>query len=125
MGLGGRSQILIEATPAAGQHYQSGVVTRAARSISSRSDRRCCAPVVTATQLSPGRQGPAQPADSSAAVGHQVKQVRREHHVNGAITDRQRGHIGIDSAGRATPAQHAGRQVTPHGAHPRFPSALR
>jgi hypothetical protein len=22
--------------------------------------------------------------------------VRREHHVNGAITDRQRGHIGID-----------------------------
>jgi hypothetical protein len=48
MGLDGRSQILIEATPAAEQH-QSGVVTRAARSISSGSDRRRCAPAVTAT----------------------------------------------------------------------------
>jgi hypothetical protein len=66
----------------------------------------------------PRGEGPAQFADCGATVGHEVQQVRREHRVKGAIADRQCCHVGSDQRRVCDPAQHAERQVTPHGVQP-------
>jgi hypothetical protein len=54
-----------------------------------------------------GRQDPAQFADRSATVRHEIEQVGREHHAECAITDGQRGHIGIDQSRMGGGAKHA------------------
>jgi hypothetical protein len=64
------------------------------------------------------RQDPAQLADRGPAIRNEIEQVRREHQVEGAITDGQRGHIGIDQCRVRDPAEHAERQITPGGTHP-------
>jgi len=47
----------VNAAPVGARIRQPGVLAQTARSISSRSDRRCCAPLVTATQV-PREPGP-------------------------------------------------------------------
>ncbi len=65
-----------------------------------------------------GRQDPAQLADRRAAIWHEVEQVGGEHHAESAITDWQRGHVGVDQRRVRRRVKHARRPVTPDRAYP-------